>query len=389
MKARHVWIIAAVIAVPALLIGGLVFGLLAIIGGQAASVNGRTGACTVGNAGTELTVETSAGTVSTLNEKQLANAAKIITVGTQEGVSAAGIKIAMMTALAESQLRMLSNPVVPDSRTYPNDGEGHDHDSVNMFQQRPNWGTVANLMDPTYAIRAFFGGPEGPNKGTPAGLLDIPGWDTMPPGQAAQAVQVSAYPDAYNQWEPAAEKIINSMSGSIKCDASQVIGQAALPLSPGFNMTSGYGPRTTDIEGAPSWHVAIDLQHWPNNCNDPVYAILPGTVTLSSDLFLSIKHPDGFIVSYLHMYKSQRLVDVGDQVQAGQQIGVTGNVQPSGGCHLDLRINKNGTTNPAVKALQEATDLGAPAMYAGYVNPEEFMRLYGIEVCPAATCARQ
>jgi hypothetical protein len=80
-------------------------------------------------------------------------------------------------------------------------------------------------------------------------------------------------------------------------------------------MTSGYGPRDIDVEGASTWHVAIDLQHWPNNCGDPVYAILPGTVTLSSDLWLSIRHPDGFIVSYLHMYKSQRLVNVGDQVR--------------------------------------------------------------------------
>ena len=60
----------------------------------------------------------------------------------------------------------------------------------------------------------------------------------------------------------------------------------------------------------------------------------------------------------------------------------------SGGCHLDLRINKNDTTNKAVAALQEATDLGAPAMYAGYVNPEEFLRLYGIEICPPASCRR-
>ncbi|WP_448889240.1 M23 family metallopeptidase, partial [Enterobacter hormaechei] len=96
-----------------------------------------------------------------------------------------------------------------------------------------------------------------------------------------------------------------------------------------------------------------------------------GTVTLSSSLWLSIKHPDGFVVSYLHMYKSERLVDVGDTVSAGQQIGVVGNVPPSGGCHLDLRINKNGTTNQAVAALQEATALGAPAQYAGFVNPEE------------------
>lgn len=388
MKRRLLSIIAAIVLVPVLVIGGVAFGLLAIIGGQAASANAGTGACTVGDAGTALTVTTTGGDSLTLDEKQLANAAKIITVGTQGGVSAAGIKVALMTALQESKLRMLANSTVPASLDYPHEGVGSDHDSVNMFQQRPHWGKLADLMDANYSIRAFFGGPNGPNAGSPRGLLDINGWDTMPPGQAAQKVQVSAFPDAYDQWEGAAETIVNSMSGSISCDGGQVIGQAAYPLSPGYNMTSGYGPRDIDVPGAPTWHAAIDLQHWPNNCNDPVYAILPGTVTLSSELFLSVRHPDGFIVSYLHMYKSERLVDVGDEVKAGQQIGVTGNVPPSGGCHLDLRINKNGTTNSAVAALQEAPDVGAPAMYAGYVNPEEFLRLYGIEVCPSDSCRR-
>lgn len=51
------------------------------------------------------------------------------------------------------------------------------------------WGTVAELMDPT--ARAFYGGPTGPNHPSPRGLLDIPGWQGMDPGEAAQAVEVS------------------------------------------------------------------------------------------------------------------------------------------------------------------------------------------------------
>ena len=79
----------------------------------------------------------------------------------------------------------------------------------------------------------------------------------------------------------------------------------------------------------------------------------------------------------------------GDEVTAGQQIGVTGNVPPSGGCHLHLAVSTTGNTNPAVAQLTTAGSLGAPAMYADFVNPEEFLRLYGIEVCPAdGTCRR-
>lgn len=158
-------------------------------------------------------------------------------------------------------------------------------------------------------------------------------------------------------------------------------------------MTSGYGPRDIDVEGASTWHVAIDLQNWPGNCGAPVYAILPGTVTLSSALWLSIKYADGFVVSYLHMYKSDRLVDVGDQVVAGQQIGKTGNVPPSGGCHLDLRINVADNTNLQVAQLtlsQNETRM-APATrpeHQNFVDPEQFMRLWGVEVCPDDWCRR-
>ena len=227
MNPRVVTIIVAAVLVPVLAIGGLAFGLLAIIGGQAASANAGAGACTVGEAGTALTVTTSGGDSVQLDEKQLGNAAKIITVGTQTGVSAAGLKIALMTALQESKLRMLANSSVPESLELPNEGVGSDHDSVNMFQQRPGgWGNVAELMDPDYAVRAFFGGPKGPNGGSPRGLLDIKDWETMRPGVAAQKVQVSAYPDAYDKWEGAAETIINSMSGSIVCDGAGISADA-------------------------------------------------------------------------------------------------------------------------------------------------------------------
>jgi hypothetical protein len=56
-------------------------------------------------------------------------------------------------------------------------------------------------MDPEYSARAFFGGPTGPNFGKVRGLLDINNWSTMKLTRAAQAVQVSAFPDAYQKWE--------------------------------------------------------------------------------------------------------------------------------------------------------------------------------------------
>ena len=121
-----------------------------------------------------------------------------------------------MTALTESSLRVLSNTsAYPESANIPNDGDGGDHDSVGLFQQRPaaGWGSVENLMDPVWSSRAFYGGPSGPNHGSPRGLLDIDGWQTMDPGAAAQAVQVSAYPDRYAVNQPIAEKVLTTLSG--------------------------------------------------------------------------------------------------------------------------------------------------------------------------------
>ncbi|MFN3707974.1 LysM peptidoglycan-binding domain-containing protein [Microcella sp.] len=131
------------------------------------------------------------GTVTALNADQRAHAQTIISVGRQLGVPDYGIVIALATAMQESSLRNLS--------------WGH-LDSVGLFQQRPSsgWGTPAQLQDPVYATRLFYGGPQNPNAGRTRGLLDIRGWQSMPLTVAAQAVQISAYPDAYAKWEASA-----------------------------------------------------------------------------------------------------------------------------------------------------------------------------------------
>jgi hypothetical protein len=180
------------------------------------------------------------GETVTLNQHQLTRAATIIATGESEKIPARGQLIAIMTALTESSLRVLSNTsAYPDSGNIPNDGDGSDHDSVGLFQQRPaaGWGSVENLMDPVWSSRAFYGGPSGPNHGSPRGLLDIDAWQTMDPGAAAQAVQVSAYPDRYAINQPVAEKILSALSGvslSSDLDCAQPAGDLPPNLPPGF-----------------------------------------------------------------------------------------------------------------------------------------------------------
>lgn len=123
-----------------------------------------------------------------LDAEQTRNAQIIIQVGRDRGVSDRGIAIALATAMVESWMRNL---------------DWGDRDSLGLFQQRPSagWGTDAQVQDPHRAAAAFYGGPYDPNGDRTRGLLDIPGWQSMDFTDAAQAVQVSAYPDRYGQWE--------------------------------------------------------------------------------------------------------------------------------------------------------------------------------------------
>ena len=129
--------------------------------------------------------------VTVLSPEMATNARTIIQVGRSLGVGEYGLIIALATAMQESSLRNLNYG---------------DRDSLGLFQQRPSkgWGTAAQVTDPTYAARLFFGGPQGPNTGVTRGLLDIPGWQSQPVTRAAQAVQRSGHPDAYAKWETSA-----------------------------------------------------------------------------------------------------------------------------------------------------------------------------------------
>jgi LysM repeat protein len=123
-----------------------------------------------------------------LNGEQIANAQVIIRVGRELGVSDRGVAIALGTAMQESWLLNL---------------DWGDRDSLGLFQQRPSagWGTPEQVSDPDRSARAFYGGPSDPNGNLTAGLLDIAGWEGMPFADAAQAVQISAHPERYAQWE--------------------------------------------------------------------------------------------------------------------------------------------------------------------------------------------
>ncbi len=158
----------------------------------------------------------SSGSPVTLTSKQLGYAAQIAAVGAQMGVSDDAVVVAFMTVLVESKFQMYASDVYPETVEMPHDAVGSDHDSVGLFQQRPEsgWGSASSLMSVEYSAKAFFGGPGGPNGGSPRGLLDVAGWESMPKGTAAQSVQVSAFPDKYALWESAATELLALVGGT-------------------------------------------------------------------------------------------------------------------------------------------------------------------------------
>lgn len=127
-----------------------------------------------------------------------ANASVIVAVGRREHVPDYGIVIALAAAMQESGMRNL---------------DYGDEDSLGLFQQRPSsgWGSPAQIIDPATAALAFYGGANNPNRGRTLGLLDIPGWQSLSLTQAAQAVQISAYPGAYAVWESTARAWLASI----------------------------------------------------------------------------------------------------------------------------------------------------------------------------------
>ena len=124
-----------------------------------------------------------------LTLEQAENASIIAGVAERRGLPARAISIAIATAYQESKLENIDHG---------------DRDSVGLFQQRPSqgWGSVEQILDPYYASNAFYDA-----------LVEIDGYRDMEITEAAQAVQRSAFPDAYADHEADGRAIASAMSG--------------------------------------------------------------------------------------------------------------------------------------------------------------------------------
>ena len=135
------------------------------------------------------TVSAEDGSSFSLDPEQAANASTIEAVASARGLPERAVTIALATAMQESGLHNL---------------DYGDRDSLGLFQQRPSqgWGTEEEVLDPVYAAGAFYDR-----------LVEISGYETMPLTEAAQAVQRSAFPDAYAKHEPQAAVLAAALTG--------------------------------------------------------------------------------------------------------------------------------------------------------------------------------
>jgi hypothetical protein len=179
-------------------------------------------------AGPECTVPGATGNAATptveLTVVQLQHASTINAVGLSRGIPERGRIIAVATAYQESSLRNR-----PDG----------DRDSVGLFQQRPSqgWGSAEQIQDPIYASNKFYDA-----------LLEVQGWQDMSLTDAAQAVQYSAYPDAYAKWEPQATTLVLALSGGpleLNCAAGARMPTAGSPERPAPAGTDDATPELT------------------------------------------------------------------------------------------------------------------------------------------------
>ena len=206
-------------------------------------------------------------------------------------------------------------------------------------------------MDPRYASRKFY-----------SKLREVEGWETMRLTDAAQAVQRSAFPDAYAKWEGLASEVVNALTGGAARAVGDTTGDTFECAGYGTIAASGWtvpapGPvvsgfRTIDRPG----HDGVDIAA---ERGTPIVAAAGGVVitvecnasTGNCDVdgspsvqgcgwYAEILHADDVITRYCHM-RSRPMVEVGQTVVAGQKIGEVGSSGNSSGPHLHFEVHIN------------------------------------------------
>lgn len=122
--------------------------------------------------------------------------------------------------------------------------------------------------------------------------------------------------------------------------------------TPGYYVSSNFGPRKPPIPGASDFHGGVDISRaGARNLQDTVIAAGDGVVIVSRfnaggyGNYVKIDHGNGLSTVYGHMHR--KYVTEGQRVKKGQTIGIVGSTGCSTGAHLhfEVRVN-NKRVNP-------------------------------------------
>lgn len=231
---------------------------------------------------------------------QAGHAITIAQTGTGRGLPLQAAVVALAVAMQESALRVLANPAVSDSYDFPHDGEGFDHDSVGLFQQRQSWGPTAVLMDPAGSADLFY------DK-----LETIENWQDLPVTVAAQRVQVSAYPDAYAKHENPARRAAELIADGIDCGSGEwvhpapgapVVSAWRTDTRPTHNGTDLGAARGSAILAASAGEVVTVVCNAHTAAGDPRSCDVDGSPeVLGCGWYVEIAHTEGLLTRYCHM----------------------------------------------------------------------------------------
>ena len=170
-----------------------------------------------------------------LDAAQIANAVTICAVGVKLKLPKQGLCIALMTAMQESRLMNLNYG---------------DRDSMGLFQQRPSqgWGTVAQIMDPTYSATKFY-----------QALVKVPGWQTLPMWKAAARVQrpFEPYEIFYDNWKDMAIQLVDAAL-RLGVEDPETLGDDARPEYYTGTLKDPLPQTITGAEGQQSVHFASE-----------------------------------------------------------------------------------------------------------------------------------
>lgn len=124
-----------------------------------------------------------------LSLEQAENASLIAAIGVRRDLPARAVSIALATAYQESKIMNI---------------DYGDRDSLGLFQQRPSqgWGTPEQVQDPVYATNAFYDA-----------LVKVDDYESMRITEAAQLVQRSGFPEAYEDHAEDARALASALTG--------------------------------------------------------------------------------------------------------------------------------------------------------------------------------